>query len=92
MIFSFHAPLYTMYAGFASFDANILASGIGYRPATSKTEYEVFIAKSNVNMWIFQLSINGTDAFAFLNTMTASWIKYYCMIRMLDRVRPKGAV
>ena len=53
MIFSFHAPLYTMYAGFASFDANILASGIGYRPATSKTEHEVFIAKSNVNMWIF---------------------------------------
>ena len=92
MIGSFHAPLYTMYAGFASFDANRIASGIGFRPATSKNDQPTFIAKHNMNMWLFQLSITGTDAFAFMNQMTASWIKYYCMFRMIDRVRPKGAV
>ena len=53
MIGSFHAPLYTMYAGFASFDANIIASGIGFRPATSKNDQPTFIAKHNMNMWLF---------------------------------------
>lgn len=69
----------------------MIASGLGYR-AKSKSENETFIAKENVNMWNVQFSVNGTDVLSNFNRYTNSWIKYYVMMRIMDRVRPKGAV
>ena len=91
LIVAFCVQVYTMCAGFASLDANMIASGLGYR-AKSKTEPETFKAKMNVNMFNFQFSINGTDALSNFNMNANSWIKYYCMMRIMDRSRPKGAV
>ena len=91
LIYGFHVFLYMLYAGFSSFDANCTATGIGYRPAT-KTEIETSIVKRNMDMWNFSVSINGTEAFSNMHLMAKSWIKHYVMLRLMDRMRPKGAV
>ena len=91
LIGALHIQLYTMFAGFASLDANMIACGLGFRPET-KNEPQTYNAKKNVNMFSFQFSTNGTDALANFNIQVNSWLKYYVMIRTMDRVRPKGAV
>ena len=75
--------------GFIAMEANMIACGHGYSPAT-KEEPENFNSLRAIYVErIFRLS-SWKDLVAGWNVAVHNWLKYYVMMRLMDRSKPPG--
>ena len=88
---------FMLISGFCSQEANMIASGFGYRPA-KKIERDGVVTEKPENL----NSVRTIDAAGAIfgasfgdftpnwNISVHLWLKYYVMLRLMDRKAPKG--
>ena len=90
---STQSALFTYYAGFCCVEANLIASGFGY--SRRKDMFLVWQENYNSVRQINILAIVFAPSFAEWGTnwniQIHLWLKYYVMLRLMDRSQPKGA-
>ena len=70
-------------------EANFVASGISYRAKTEKTP-ETYNHLRWVKVWAFETMQHPMDATGNWNIGSHLWLKYYIMLRWIDRKLPRG--
>ena len=75
--------------GFIAMEANLIACGHGYTPATEKEPENFNSLRSVYVRRIFEMS-NLSEALAGWNVAVHNWLKYYVMMRLMDRSKPRG--
>ena len=70
-------------------ESNFIASGIGYRAKTEKTA-ETYNHLRWVKIWAFETMQHPMDATGNWNIGSHLWLKYYIMLRWIDRKLPRG--
>ena len=70
-------------------EANFIASGISYRAKTEKTP-ETYNHLRWVRIWAFETMQHPMDATGNWNIGSHLWLKYYIMLRWIDRKLPRG--
>ena len=86
-----YVTVWRLLFAFGMIEANLIANGISYRAKTEK-EPEEFNSIRHVKMWDFVKALTGVNIISNWNMCTQSWIKYYILMRLLDRNKPKGKV
>lgn len=76
LIASMHITILYHYLVFGAWEANMIASGLGYRPKTEK-EPEDYNTLRSVIMFKFSTGLTGTGAVNNWNMNSAHWMKYY---------------
>lgn len=89
LIAAIHIKVLTLFIGFVSQETNFIACGQGYKPAT-KDEPENFNSLRVISIWSFESQISWTEAISKWNIQVHLWLKYYIMLRLMDRKKPKG--
>ena len=84
LIASMHLIISTMFTAFCFMEACLIASGQGYRPK-SDTQDETFNAIRSVDIYKFETVVTMSDAVAYWNSASQNWLKYYVMLRIIDR-------
>lgn len=88
-----------LFSGFCAQEANQIVSGFGYRPAqTKEKEGKIVKIEENLNSLrtiqalkvLYSRSMNGVST--NWNLTIHMWLKYYIMLRMIDRKAPRGKV
>jgi hypothetical protein len=75
--------------GFIAMEANLIACGHGYAPATEKQPENFNSLRSICVRPIFDM-ISLKDALAGWNVAIHNWLKYYIMMRLMDRSKPRS--
>ena len=71
-------------------EANFIACGQSYKPATEDGGKEDFFAIKQIHIWVFETQETWTSAVAGWNVQVHNWLKYYVMLRLMDRNKPRG--
>ena len=84
-----------MFTGMSAMEANFIACGQGYSPAKRDengeiTEQENFNSIRNVSLMAIETQKNWNKAVAGWNTSVHYWLKYYVMIPLMDKNKPRG--
>lgn len=69
-------------------ECSSIASGIGYRAKTEK-EPEEYNTVRSINMLGFFYPSTPAEMIGSWNMRTQYWLKYYVMVRQLDRTKPR---
>ena len=75
--------------GFIAMEANMIASGHGYNPATNE-EPENFNSLRGIYVERIFRFTSWKDVVAGWNVPVHNWLKYYVMMRLMDRSKPPG--
>ena len=86
-----HITIFYHYFIFGMFEANMIASGLGYR-AKSEKEPEEYNSVRAVRCVDFSLGIAGDHAIMNWNMNASLWMKYYIQMRLIDRTLPRHIV
>lgn len=95
LIASMHIRITTMFVGFKYMESFIVASGEGYHCEVAedgKTKIEKYDYIRAGFFRKFEASTSGTESTQNWNMQAHNWLKYYVMLRMLDRSKPKNAI
>jgi D-alanyl-lipoteichoic acid acyltransferase DltB (MBOAT superfamily) len=72
-------------------DCALIASGIGYVPKTDKTE-ETYFSIQSINILGCDLSLDMPSLMSNWNCCVHNWLKYYVMLRWIDRKKDRRVV
>jgi hypothetical protein len=72
-------------------DCAIISTGIAYSPKTEKAE-ETYFALPCVNILGCDLSVDIAGVMSNWNIQVHNWLKYYVMMRWLDKTKPRHVV
>lgn len=73
---------------FVSHEASLIACGFGYR-ARQEKKPEEFNTVRSMDIKRFSFSSSCKESIAGWNMRTQHWLKYYCMVRQMDRTQSK---
>ena len=95
IIAAVHIKAFVMFTGMSAMEANFIACGQGYSPAKRDengeiTEQENFNSIRNVSLMAIETQKNWNKAVAGWNTSVHYWLKYYVMIPLMDKNKPRG--
>lgn len=99
MVAALHLKIISCYVGFSSMEANFIACGQSYKPAHEITDKdgkviervpEDFFYIKQIKIWVFETMETWTGAVTGWNIQVHNWLKYYIMLRMMDRSKPRG--
>lgn len=79
------------YFVFGAWEANMIVSGLGYRPKSEK-EPEEYNSIRSVICFNFSSAITATQGVSSWNLNTANWMKYYIQLRLIDRDQPRNVI
>lgn len=98
---SMMACIWTYFSGFCMMEANLIAVGFGYTRTQIEHGFDdgpspVKIVENFNSVRVIKITpqINGTsfaDYGTNWNIQIHNWLKYYVMLRLMDRSKPKGA-
>ena len=91
LLMSMQVMMWQLFTGFATQEANMIACGMSYKAAT-KTEPEEFNHVRMVKIVDFELMTNPVKAISNWNISVHHWLKYYWMLRWMDRSQPRGKI
>ena len=80
--------IYLLFGMFVSQEASLIATGIGYQ-ARQEKQPKNFNTMRSMDISRFSFSSSCKDSIAGWNMMTQHWLKYYVMIRQMDRTQSK---
>jgi len=81
---------FQLFVAFIGMEMNCIASGYGYKARTEK-EPENFNTIRSVEMIKFLSATRPTQMISNWNMRTQHWMKYYIMVRLIDRTKPRGS-
>lgn len=91
------AVIWTYFSGFMTVEANLIACGFSYsrkqiddsssQDKSADNSYSVRMLKLTPLMLGTSFADYGTN----WNIQIHNWLKYYVMLRLMDRSKPKGA-
>ena len=94
LVGAIHFKVYILFIGFVSMECNFIACGQGYTPSginKDKTfKEENFNSIRQIVMLPVENQISWHEAVVSWNISVHHWLKYYIMLRLLDRTKPKG--
>lgn len=67
----------------------MIASGMGYKARDEKTPEE-FNSIRCCKIRNFEMSLSPVEAVSSWNMRVQYWLKYYVLVRMMDRSKPRG--
>ena len=79
------------FTGFCLMDCALIACGIGYSPKT-ETQEETYNAISSVNIISLDKAYTVSQLMSNWNIQVHNWLKYYVMLRWIDKSKPKHIV
>lgn len=79
------------FSGFVLMDCSLIASGIGYAPKTEKTP-ETFFAIKAIDILGCDLAVDMPTLMGSWNCCVHNWLKYYVMLRWIDRKKDRSVV
>lgn len=93
LYFAMMAVIWVYFAGFCCVEANLIACGFSY---TRKTNDKNLVTENFNSVRLISITpiIFGTsfaDYGTNWNIQIHNWLKYYVMLRLMDRSKPKGA-
>ena len=80
--------IYVLFGMFVSHEASLIACGFGYRAKQDK-QPEEFNTLRSMDIGRFTFSPSCKESIAGWNMRTQHWLKYYCMVRQMDRSSSK---
>lgn len=89
--------MFMLLSGFCAQEAFLIVSGCGYRPAKKQEKQGKIVEKSENFNSVRTIDARGcmlgtsfTDFTPNWNMQVHLWLKYYVMVRLMDRKAPKG--
>ena len=80
--------MWTYYSGFCLVEAQFIISGFGYSKKDEKEEYNSI---RSVKIWEIESACEINPVSTCWNINVHNWLKYYVMLRLMDRSKPKGS-
>ena len=80
---------YILLLAFTAMECNSIASGFGYRAKTDR-EPEDYNTIRTVRLIDFMTATSPAKIIASWNMTTQNWLKYYILLRLIDRKKPRG--
>ena len=90
MLMSANCAIYFLFARFVYHEAGLIASGISYRAKKEKNTEEYNSIRC-MDIIGFHWGETAKDSIANWNMRTQHWLKYYVMLRFMDRTKPRGS-
>ena len=80
--------IYLLFGMFVSHEASLIACGFGYK-ARQEKQMEEFNTLRSMDIKKFTFSASCKDSISGWNMMVQHWLKYYVMVRQMDRTQSK---
>ena len=77
------------FGGFCMMDCTLIACGIGY---SHENSVEIYDSIHNVNILALDKAYTVSQLMSNWNIQVHNWLKYYVMLRWIDRSKPKHIV
>ena len=78
-----------LFVAFTSMEANLIASGMGYQARTAK-EPEEFNSIRCARIFDVLTMLDPAQCFTNWNMSVQRWLKYYVLLRLIDRTKPRS--
>jgi len=97
-----HVKVVTMFIGFTAMESNFIACGQSYQPEKKSTkkdkngktvevvEPESFFTIRQIRIRVIESQYSWVGAVTSWNIQVHHWLKYYVMLRLMDRNKPRG--
>lgn len=89
MFIAANSKVYYLFSRFVNHESGLIATGISFKAKDEKTAQEYNSVRC-MDIQCFHWGITAKDSISGWNMRTQHWLKYYVMMRSMDRNLPKG--
>ena len=90
LLIAANSKIYNLFSRFVYHEAGLIASGISYKAKDEKNPEE-FNSIRCMDINSFNWGSTAKDSISKWNMRTQHWLKYYVMMRFMDRDMPRGS-